>query len=100
MLPLNILIRHLKVTSKKVLCIWKVVFKVVAGTSLFRRIEVVKKVVILKFSVLPDTDSLYVVVILPAVEGRQPLSSSRYRVRKNDAFSVFLMYRGFNVACA
>jgi hypothetical protein len=89
MFPLNILMRRLKVTSEMVLCIWKVVFKVVVGTSVFMRIEVVKKVVILKFNVLPDTDSLYVVVIQPAVEGRPPLSSSLYLAYKKHVFSVF-----------
>jgi hypothetical protein len=97
-LRLNILKRHLKITSELVLCIGKVVSKVVAGTSLFRRSEVVKKGVILKFSVLPDTDSLYVVVILPAVEGRQRLPSSQYLVHKIHQFLVFLMYRAHDVA--
>jgi hypothetical protein len=89
MFPLNILMRRLKVTSELVLCIWKVVFKVVAGTSLFMRIEVVKKGVFLTLSVLPDTDSLYVVVNIPAAEGRPPLSSSLYLAYKKHVFSVF-----------
>ena len=89
MVSLNILKRCLKITSELVLCIGKVVSKVVAGTSLFRRSEVVKKGVILKFSVLPDTDSLYVVVILPAVEGRHPFPSPHYLVYQIHEFSVF-----------